>query len=116
GREDYAVGRYDWVLSPKDSVFARYLFDNAHLVDPFYGGGTVLTGWPADDRTRNQFFTVEEKHVWSNNVISTTRFGFTRTLVVSFTTQSYVSPTTNTNIMQFSGPNLYKANGYPPMD
>ena len=49
-------------------------------------------------------------------MISTTRFGFTRTLVVSFTTQSYVSPDTGTNIFQFSGPNLYAAQGFPAMD
>jgi outer membrane receptor protein involved in Fe transport len=109
GTENYAMARYDWVISSKDSVFARYLFDGGQLVDPFYGGGTVLTGWPADDRTRNQFITLEEKRIWSNNVIGTTRFGFTRTLVNSFTTQSYP-------LMQFSGANLYQAQGYPPMD
>jgi outer membrane receptor protein involved in Fe transport len=109
GMENYAMSRYDWDISSKDSVFARYLFDGGHLVDPFYGGGTVLTGWPADDRTRNQFLTLEEKRIWSNNVIGTTRFGFTRTLVNSFTTQSYP-------LMQFSGANLYEGQGYPPMD
>ena len=116
GREDYAVGRYDWSMTQNNSLFVRYLFDDAHLIDPFYGGGTVLTGWPADDRTRNQFVTVEQKHIWSSNVINTSRFGFTKTLVNSFTTQSYLSPDTGTNIMQFSGPNLYAAQGYPPMD
>jgi len=109
GTENYGVGRYDWNMSSKDSVFARYLFDGGHLVDPFYGGGTALTGWSADDSTRNQFFTAEEKRIWSNNVIGTTRFGFTRTLVNSFTTQSYTP-------FQFSGANLYAGQGYPPMD
>src|SRR5665213_1313965 len=34
--EDYVVGRYDWTLSSTDSLFGRYLFDNANLTEPFY--------------------------------------------------------------------------------
>jgi Carboxypeptidase regulatory-like domain/TonB-dependent Receptor Plug Domain/TonB dependent receptor len=108
-QENYLVGRYDWMLSSKDSVFVRYLYDNGRVIDPFYGGGTNLAGWPADDRSRNQYFTAEERRIWSNSVISTTRFGFTRTLVNSFTTQSYQP-------FQFSGANTYANHGYPPMD
>ena len=35
GTEDYVVGRYDWTISNSDSLFSRYLLDNAHLTEPF---------------------------------------------------------------------------------
>ncbi len=65
-REDYVMGRYDWTISQSDSLFARYLFDNANLTEPFYGG---FPQWPNFDRTRNQFTTVGEKHLFSSSLI-----------------------------------------------
>ena len=52
------VGRYDWTISSNDSVFGRYLFDNANLTEPFYSS---FPQWSNFDRTRNQFFTLGQK-------------------------------------------------------
>ena len=112
GSENYVVARYDWTLSTSDSIFARYLIDGANLVSPFDGGfGPVggNVGWPSIDNSRNQFSTIEEKHIWSNSLISSTRFAFSRTFLNTFSRSA-------TPIMQFSGGNILSSEGYPPMD
>ncbi len=78
GAENYFVGRYDWTISNPDSLFARYLFDNGTLTEPFYGS---FPQWPERDRTRNQFLTIGEKHIFSNNLINALNLGYTRTLL-----------------------------------
>ena len=77
GREDYELIRFDWTISAKDSIFARYNGDLANLLEPF-GGALAL--WPYHGRNYNQFATVEEKHVFSGTLINTAHFGFSRPL------------------------------------
>jgi len=76
GSENYVIGRYDWMLSAKDSMFARYLGDFARLFEPT--GGPLPNIWPSISRNRNQFATIEEKHIISNSVINSARFAFSR--------------------------------------
>lgn len=76
GNEDYVVGRIDWNISSKDSMFTRYLGDFARLYEP--SGGTLPTVWPSLSRNRNQFFTVEERHIFSPNLLNAVRFFFSR--------------------------------------
>jgi Carboxypeptidase regulatory-like domain/TonB dependent receptor len=76
GSENYVIGRYDWTLSSKDSLFARYLGDFAHLFEPT--AGPLPNVWPSISRNRNQFATLEEKHIVSNSVINSARFAFSR--------------------------------------
>ncbi len=90
--ENYYLGRYDWTLSPADSLFVRYLDDQAHLTEPFEdasGGG--LGKWPQQEANHNRFATIEEKHVFSNHLVSTLHFGYSRT-EESDATLSSVSP------------------------
>ena len=76
GSENYVIGRYDWTLSSKDSIFVRYLGDFARLFEPT--GGPLPNVWPSISRNRNQFATIEEKHIVSNSVINSVRFAFSR--------------------------------------
>jgi len=73
--EDYAMGRVDYTYSSKDSIFGRYTFDNAHVDDP----RDPMQIFPEVDHTRNQFVTITEKHIVSNTMVNSLRFGFTRT-------------------------------------
>ena len=76
GQENYIIGRYDWTLSAKDSIFARYLGDFAQLFEPT--GGNLPGIWPSISRNRNQFGTVEERHIISNSLINSVRVAFSR--------------------------------------
>jgi Carboxypeptidase regulatory-like domain len=108
GREDYVVGRYDWTISPKDSMFARYLRDSGSLYLPFINATlspAAPTGSGAQTQTLNQFLSIEEKHIASNNLIISTRFGFTRTVNYAYSTGSYP-------IYNFGQPNLWASSGY----
>jgi len=68
------VGRYDWAISSKDSIFVRYLGDFS-LLD-----NQAITGpWHPDlEYNRNQFATVEQKHIFTANLINSARFAFSR--------------------------------------
>ena len=105
-REDYVMGRYDWTISQSDSLFARYLFDNANLTEPFYGS---FPQWPNYDRTRNQFTTVGEKHVFSSSLINSFTAGFTRTFLYLHSNGS------ESDILNFSG-DLTTGVGIPVAD
>jgi outer membrane receptor protein involved in Fe transport len=76
GSENYIIGRYDWTISPADSLFVRYLGDFAQLFEPT--GGALPNVWPSLSRNRNQFAAVGEKHIFSGNVIQSSRFAFSR--------------------------------------
>ncbi|HEX4486609.1 MAG TPA: TonB-dependent receptor, partial [Terriglobales bacterium] len=74
GSENYIVGRYDWNISDKDSLFARYLGDFSLL-----NNDNITGPWHPDlEYNRNQFGTVEEKHIFSANLLNVTRFAFSR--------------------------------------
>jgi hypothetical protein len=76
GHENYVIARYDWAISSKDSVFARYLGDFAQLLEP--SGGALPLAWPSASRNRNQFATIGERHIISGNLINSARFAFSR--------------------------------------
>ena len=84
-REDYVLGRVDYTLSSTDSIFGRYVFDKAYNLSPLTGFfGAVLPLWPEVDHSKNQFFTAEERHIFSSNVVNNVRFMFIRTFESSF--------------------------------
>ncbi|MBI4483068.1 MAG: TonB-dependent receptor [Acidobacteria bacterium] len=73
--QDFLTGRIDHNFSASDSLFGRYTFDDA---ENFRAGDEGFnTGSRA--RTRNQFFTVEETHIFSPGLINTAQFSFNRT-------------------------------------
>jgi hypothetical protein len=83
--EDYVLGRIDYTLSSTDSVFGRYVFDRGYNLSPLTGFfGAVLPLWPEVDHSKNQFFTAEERHIFSSNVVNNARFIFIRTKESSF--------------------------------
>ncbi|MBO0860938.1 MAG: TonB-dependent receptor, partial [Chloracidobacterium sp.] len=75
--EDYALGRMDYTISQKDSLFGRYILDRAFRRIPF--PLSQLDLWPEVDNTKNQFFTIEERRVFSPKLVNSLRFSFTRT-------------------------------------
>jgi hypothetical protein len=79
--ESYFLGRFDYNLSAKDSFFSRYFFDLQNAVYPFAGGNVGL--WPELDRGTNQFFNMEERHIFSPSVINIARGSFSRTNVAA---------------------------------
>ena len=83
--EDYGLGRIDYTLSSADSIFGRYVIDRAYNLLPLTGlFGSSLPYWPEVDHTKNQFFTAEERHIFSSNVVNNARLIFTRTYESSF--------------------------------
>ena len=85
GREDYLLGRIDYNLSSKDSLFVRYVYDwaNRNFTD-----GIPL--WPELDRTRDHFVTIEERRIISAQVVNSAHFSFSRTYEDAYV---YGSPT-----------------------
>ena len=72
-RENFYQGRVDYSLGEKDSFFARYTYDGADQ--------TVAAGFPdyaTDSVSRNQFFTVEYRRVFSAALLNTARFSHSR--------------------------------------
>jgi hypothetical protein len=106
GREDYVVGRFDWTLSTNDSLFVRYLFDSATLTEPFYG---AFPQYPNFDRTRNQYATFGEKHIFSSNVINSLNLGYTRSFMDIHSQAALGDP------LDWSG-DIFTAKGEPVMD
>src|SRR5947207_785409 len=72
-REQFYQGRFDYTVSDRDSLFARYPFDAADQ--------TVSAGFPdyaTDSVSRNQFFTAEHKRIVTPALLNTARFSHSR--------------------------------------
>ncbi|MGO9590115.1 MAG: carboxypeptidase regulatory-like domain-containing protein [Candidatus Acidiferrales bacterium] len=83
--ENYGLGRIDYTLSSTDNIFGRYVIDQAYNLSPLTGFfGAALPYWPEVDNSKNQFLTVEERHIFSSNVVNNARFTFVRTYESSF--------------------------------
>lgn len=83
--ENYGLGRIDYALSGSDSFFARYVMDRGSDLIPLTGfGGSAMPFWPEVDNNKNQFATIQERHIFSANVVNNARFFFTRTNESSF--------------------------------
>jgi hypothetical protein len=74
--EDYGVARVDSNFGAKDSAFARYTIENADQIVPYVE--SELPGWPEVDHERNQYMSIEERHVFSPALLNEARFGFVR--------------------------------------
>jgi Carboxypeptidase regulatory-like domain/TonB dependent receptor-like, beta-barrel len=107
--EDYAMGRVDYNLSSKDSIFGRYTFDNAHVVDGPRSGTGIF---PEDDYTRNQFLTIMDKHIVSPTTINSLHFGYTRVKEASYSA-SYLTSAQLSKVGLASDPlDFNSASGY----
>ena len=75
--EHYLLGRGDYNISDKDSLFARYFIDLQTAVYPF--GGTQLGLEPENEQGANQFVTMEERHIFSPTVVNVAHVSYSRT-------------------------------------
>jgi hypothetical protein len=82
GNEDYGLGRVDYTIGTKDSLFGRYDIENAYQTIPYPaaqpGIPMGLPGYPEIDNERNQYATIEERHTFSPTLLNEVRFGFVR--------------------------------------
>lgn len=76
--ENYYIGRIDYNISSKDSLFGRYISDRAHQLLPF-SGSPVLPDWPETDVDANQYFTLQERRIVSPTIVNSIRGIYTRT-------------------------------------
>ena len=88
--EDYVNTRWDYTLGSKDNLFARYVFDNGTLTEPFSEGpGTPLGLFPEISKGRNQYLTIGERRVASSTLVNEARVNFVRTYAHFYTNTSY---------------------------
>jgi hypothetical protein len=102
--ENYVLGRIDYTLGSKDTLFGRYVSDRAYQDIPY--PFSLMPTWPEIDHTPNQYFTVEEKRLLSANKINMVRFSVTRTVNDVINTNPSLAPANDP--MQF-----YPGSGRP---
>lgn len=73
--EYFAQGRVDHRFSEKDSLFGRYTFDNGNVQRQVVSTPPVVF---IKERSRNQYVTLEETHVFSSALLNTAKIGFNR--------------------------------------
>jgi len=77
GNENYLLGRVDYNLNAKDTIFARYVLDKSTFDNPF--PASTIASWNDSEPTRNQYLTAEFRHIVSPTVINVTRGSYVRT-------------------------------------
>jgi hypothetical protein len=75
--EDYILGRLDYVMGAKDSIFARYVHDGATQHQPY--PASTLPYWPETDKSGDHYFTMEERHTISSSMVNAARVSIVRT-------------------------------------
>ena len=84
-REDYLNTRWDYTLGAKDSVFARYVYDNGKMTNPFGddgSAGTLLGLYPQPSVGINQYLTIGERRLASSTLVNDAHVSFVRTNAV----------------------------------
>ena len=84
--ENFIAAKIDHQISSNNNIFVRYVTDAAGLTQPWPDGGNggspgFLQVFPntEQDPERNQYATVQDRHVFSATLINVASFGFTRT-------------------------------------
>ncbi len=73
--EDYFMTRLDHRLSESDSLFGRYTFDDASV-----GNANPTETFANPSRSRNQYFTFEETHIFTPTTLNVFRLGTNRSV------------------------------------
>ena len=79
--EHNGVVRLDHNFSNSHSLFGRYVIDDSSSVVPYIGTppGTYAPGFPALHQARNQYFTVQDRSNFGQELLNELRFGINRT-------------------------------------
>jgi len=83
GVENYVLGRWDYTMSPKDTIWYRIIYDHATLSEPFAANTIGL--YPQTAFDHNQFQNVGWTRNVSPTLINQANFNFTRTAQVGDT-------------------------------
>ena len=74
GHQNYALGRVDYTVNEKSSIFFRYVSDRA--TRDFTTG---IPYWPELDTTKDHFISIEERHIINPKLVNLAHVGFSRT-------------------------------------
>ena len=74
--EIYLMGRVDYNLSENDSLFGRYVIDDATIKTAEFTSLVLI-----EMANRNQYFTLAETHIFSPTLLNTFRFSANRTFL-----------------------------------
>src|SRR5262249_45666288 len=97
--DDFFTVRTDYTLSPSDSFFVRYLFDDSDQVLPRF-----FPQFPNQAVNRKQVVTIEERKFIGSSIVNEARFGFNRS------TPSELVPTPASNLSIIAGQALGEVN------
>ena len=99
--ENYFLAKIDHNFSDSDTFFVRYSFQEGTQDVP---GSTTFESVDLAQSTRNQYVTIEEKRIFSANLLNVARFGLNR---------SGLSSDDNVHDSRFSDPKLAFEPGKP---
>jgi hypothetical protein len=94
--EDYVLAKFDYHLSDKDSIVARYISDKASFLEPFGGAsffGGPLPTWPEFDQSHSTFSILEWRRIITPNLVNVARVSYS--LPYSTGSSPFSSPTLN---------------------
>jgi len=118
-KQSYSLGRLDYSISSRDSLFGRYVIDRTNQTNPF--AGSVISLWPDLEITRNLFVTAEERHIFGPRALNLIRVSFVRNHSNGNTTNEvsalnlFPSPgRENTSVTPGGGLSTVGANGADP--
>ncbi len=101
-REDYTQLRVDQNISASDTFFGRYTFDDDYVHSPFGNINVLTTGaampqYNTVGRSRNQWTTLGENHIFSPVMLNSLRLSYSRT-------NFFVYPESETTALNPFGP------------
>jgi hypothetical protein len=85
--QHFVQGRIDYNAGPARQLFGRYTLDDTNQLLP-----TDYPQFPREFFSRNQFFTGEYRHIFSDRTLSTSRIGFSRTRIGQNVTSNTTQP------------------------
>ena len=82
-------------MSDKDSIFFRYLSDRGGLTNPMNTNPGTLPLWPTFDNSKNQFATLQDRHIFSANLVNVFSTAFSQP------TSGEIQPSTTPQLQVF---------------
>src|SRR5256886_2321716 len=90
--EDFFQGRIDHIFSTKNTMFGRYTLDNGNVNR--WSAATPPDSF-TQDRSRNQYLTIEHQHTFSPTLLNTLRIGFNRSTQLARSVRTVELPTSS---------------------